>query len=539
MVSTRCTGRGAGLRQSGVDRRRGRAVLAAAFLVVAAAACAGAPSEKRTSPAVAAAPGPAPGVAAPASSAQAAVGSASAASGADNALPPEIAAAVAKIVGAMQSSDAAHRRLVELCDGIGHRLSGSVQLTMAVQWALAALRADGHEGVRAEEVLVPRWVRGDESATIVEPLAGGVEVPMAMLGLGGSVGTPRGGITAPVLVVADEAELARDAARAKGAIVLFNNPMPAWTKAEGSGYGHCVRFRVHGARLAAAHGALAVLVRSVTARSLRSPHTGAMHYADAAVRIPAAAVSTEDAARIARLVADGQPVRVRLQMAAREEKAAPSANVVAELRGRERPEEVVILSGHLDSWDVGQGAHDDGAGVVMAMEALASLRRLGLRPRRTLRVVLWTNEENGMAGAKAYVARHAAALGDHVAAVEADAGGFAPVAFGVFSADKALQARIAGRLQGLVALLGALGTIAIEPGRSAPDVSRFHDHGVPAFGLYTHGERYFDYHHSHADTVDKVDPGELARSAAALAALGYVLAELPERIDERAGSVGR
>lgn len=446
---------------------------------------------------------------------------------------PALGADIARIVAAMQGSTAAYARLTALCDGIGHRISGSPALAAAVVWATTSMRKDGHEGVAAEAVAVPRWVRGEESASIVAPLTAGSEVPLAMLGLGGSVGTPVGGVTAAVLVVHDEDELTRRAAEVRGRIVLFDNPMPAWTQQQGSGYGHCVRFRVHGARLAAAHGAVAVLVRSVTARSLRSPHTGAMHYDTAEVRIPAAAVSTEDADRVVRLVAAGHQVRVRLVMAAKTLDDAPSANVVAELRGREKPEEIVILSGHLDSWDVGQGAHDDGAGVVMAMEALASLRRLGLRPRRTLRVVLWTNEENGMAGVNGYLKTHAAALGDHVAAIEADAGGFAPVGFGVFADDKARESAIAAQLRGLAALLGELGAIEVMPGRSAPDVSRFHAHDVPAFGLFTHGERYFDYHHSHADTVDKVDPGELARSAAAFAALGYFLAELPDRPDGR------
>ncbi len=437
-------------------------------------------------------------------------------------------AGVQRLLATMPAERGAYARLRALCDGHGHRLSGSPGLDAAIAWAVKDLQHDGHEAVAAEPVKVPVWVRGAEQAAIVEPMAAGQEVPLALLGLGGSDPTPAEGITAEVLRVSGEDELMARAAEAKGRIVLFDNPMPDWTEAHGSGYGHCVKYRVHGARLAARHGAVAVLVRSVTAHSLRSPHTGAMLYGDASARLPAAALSTEDADRIGRLLAGGQRVRVRLMLSGRNLPDADSANVVAELRGRERPEQVVILSGHLDSWDVGQGAHDDGAGVVMAMEALHQLRRLGLRPRRTLRVVLWTNEESGMAGVRGYLKRHKAALADHAAAIEADSGGFAPVGFGVFLEDKTAEARFAALLAPLVQMLQPLGTIRVVPGQSAPDVSRFHPLSVPALGLMTHGAKYFDYHHSHADTVDKVDPSELQRSATALAALGYWLAELPE-----------
>ncbi len=461
-----------------------------------------------------------PQVAARATAAPAATGAAS----------PQIAA----IVAGMRDGRGAYARLVELCDGIGHRLSGSPGLEAAIRWATASLARDQHEAVRAEPVQVPVWSRGAESAAIVAPLAAGAEVPLAMLGLGGSVGTAAGGVVAEVLRVTDEAELERRRAEVPGRIVLFDNAMPRWNDHDGSGYGHCVRFRVHGAKMAAALGAVGVLVRSVTAHSLRSPHTGAMSYAEGTPKVPAAAISTEDADRITRLIAAGQTVRVRLQMGAVTAESAASANVVAELRGRERPDEIVIISGHLDSWDVGQGAHDDGAGVVMAMEALHQLRTLGLRPRRTIRVVLWTNEENGMAGVKGYLEQHAAEIPKHVAAIEADSGGFAPVGFGVFADDKAQEARVAAAVAPLLPQLASVGAIELKPGHSAPDVSRFHAFGVPAYGLFTHGERYFDYHHSHADTVDKVDPAELQRSATALAALAFWLADMEHRPDFRA-----
>ena len=220
-------------------------------------------------------------------------------------------------------------------------------------------------------------------------------------------------------------------------------------------------------------------------------------------------------------------------MEARFEGEVPSHNVIAELRGRENPEEIVIISGHLDAWDVGQGAHDDASGVVMAMEGLNVLRKLGLRPRRTVRVVLWTNEENGMRGARGYVKRHKANMKNHVAALEADSGGFAPDAFGVAVKDKAKQAVAAAQLEAVMTLLKELAMIKVKPGRSAADVGKLVPEGVPAIGLYTYVAKYFDYHHTHADTVDKVDPDELARSAAAITALTWLIAEMPNRLGDK------
>ena len=294
-----------------------------------------------------------------------------------------------RIIEAALAGNEAYDKLEALCDGIGHRLSGSPQLEQAVRWAARTLEADGQENVHLEPVMVPHWVRGDESLVMVQPRA----TPIAMLGLGGSVGTPPKGITAEVVVVRDEDELEALGDAARGRIVLFNNPMPPYDPERGAGYGRTVRFRGKGARIASEKGAVACLVRSVTAHSLRSPHTGAMGYGDAEVKIPAAAISTEEADLIARLRARDVRVVVTLKMEAKTLDLAPSANVIGELRGRAQPEEIVVIGGHLDSWDVGQGAHDDATGCVMAMEAINLLRRLNMIPRRTIRVVLWTNEE--------------------------------------------------------------------------------------------------------------------------------------------------
>ena len=433
-----------------------------------------------------------------------------------------------QILAATSQSNASWSKLERLCDDIGHRLSGSESLDRAIAWAVETLKADGQENVRAEAVMVPRWVRGRESIVMVEPR----HQRIALLGLGGSVGTPPGGITAEVVVVQDEEELEALGEGAKGKIVLFDNHMPDYDPEKGSGYGQTVRFRVNGARLAAAQGAVACLVRSVTAKSLRSPHTGGMRYGDAKRRIPAAAVSTEDASLIARLTAAGRQVVVRLEMDARSEGEVASANVVAELRGKEMPEEVVVIGGHIDSWDVGQGAHDDGAGCVIAMEALAVLRRLGLRPRRTIRVVLWTNEENGLAGAKAYARDHAEELKGHVAAIESDSGGFSPLGFSVDLEDDEAEGRAAERLRDLLTLLAPIGATEVRTGFAGADVSPLRPHGVATLGLRVEGSRYFDYHHSKADTLDKVNPDELTRCTASMAVLSYVLADMPFRLGE-------
>ncbi|NUN16508.1 MAG: M20/M25/M40 family metallo-hydrolase [Myxococcales bacterium] len=419
-----------------------------------------------------------------------------------------------------------YARLVELCDRFGHRLSGSTALEQSIDWAVDELRAAGITNARRESVTVPRWVRGKESLHVVAPRA----YPMAMLGLGGSVGTGPHGIEADVMTVSSEDELDALGAAVAGKIVHFDNPMPSWTPQHGSCYGETVIFRVHGAAMAAKYGAIAVLVRSVTARSLRSPHTGMLSYQELTTPIPAAAISTEDSEYLRRQKDAQTPVRVRLQMDAFLDKDAQSANVVADVVGDKFPEQIVIVSGHIDSWDVGQGAHDDGAGVVMAMDTLVAIHRMGWKPKRTVRLVLWTNEENGMRGVKSYIERHQSTLHNHVAAIEADAGGFAPIALAVQCADKQRESTAAIELAQLVAKLSWLNPnqeMTVKPGSSAPDVAQLVPSGVLALGLDTYGETYFDYHHSEADTVDKVNPDELRRSAAALAAVTWFIADHP------------
>jgi carboxypeptidase Q len=432
--------------------------------------------------------------------------------------------AVDKIVTTARADRDAYRKLSYLTDRIGNRLSGSPALERAIAWAAQAMKDDGHD-VRTETVMVPHWVRGIEAAEIAAPIAR----PLHVLGLGGTVGTPRGGITAPVVVVHDWNELDARRDAVKGAIVLYDVAMPKWTEDKGSGYGQTVEYRGRGASRAAKYGAVGVLMRSVTAHSLRTPHTGAMNYEEGVAKIPALAVTIEDSTLIARLAAQG-PVTVHMRSDAQLLPDAPSANVIGELRGREKPDELVVIGGHIDSWDVGQGAHDDGAGSVTMMQALTTLRKLGLVPRRTIRVVLFTNEENGLRGGRAYLKDHAAEMASTVLAVESDSGGFAPRGFSI-QARPELGDRARARVEDIASLLRPIGATRVIAGHGGADIGPMASAGVTLAGLDTDGRTYFDVHHTEADTLDKVDPEALAADVAAVAAVAYVVADMPERLD--------
>ncbi len=424
-----------------------------------------------------------------------------------------------RITAAALADSTAWRRIAQLTDAYGPRLSGSDALERAIDRMLAMLRADGLANVRGEPVLVPHWVRGDERAELlVRDSAGAVTRRKALhlLALGGSVGTPAAGVTAPVLAVTSFDDLARRAADARGKIVLFDVPFTT--------YDQTVRYRGLGPSAAARVGAVAALVRSVTPNSIDSPHTGALRYDTAAPRIPAAAVTVEDAELISRLQARGLPPTLTLQLGAHTLPDAASRNVVAELVGRERPEEVVVLGGHIDSWDVGQGAMDDLGGFVAAWEAVRLLKRLGLTPRRTIRLVGWTNEENGTRGGRAYLDAHRGELARHVFAMESDNGVFRPLGMRLVGTPAAVaQVAPIGRL------LRALGASAAAPGEGEADIGPLLAAGVPGAALDVDGTRYFWYHHTAGDTPDKLDPADVARCVATFAVWAYVVADADSR----------
>jgi carboxypeptidase Q len=436
---------------------------------------------------------------------------------AQSALPPRVAPyadASGKLVAAAQANDFAWRRLAELTDTYGNRLSGSENLKRAIEWAVTTLNTDGLANVHTERVMVPRWVRGQESAVIIDP----PEHPIAMLGLGGSVATPAAGIEADVLVVKSFQDLDTRGAEAKGRIVLFNVPY--------TNYGETVQYRSGGAVAAARHGAVAALVRAVGPMGLRTPHTGNMSYGDAAVRIPTAAIAAEDANRIQRLADRGMRVRVRLRMEAHVDSDVESANVFAEIVGRELPNEIVLVGCHFDSWDIGTGASDDGVGCIVTWEALRLMKSLGLQPRRTVRLGLFTNEENGLRGGTGYRDAHQASAANHVFALESDSGVFAPARLG-FSGSTGARAII----DDIGALLRPLGMADIGTGGGGADIGPIAQAGnVPMMAYQGDSTRYFTIHHTPADTVDRIAPEEVSKAAAAIAVVSYVVAELPERL---------
>jgi carboxypeptidase Q len=421
----------------------------------------------------------------------------------------------ARLVGEAMVDTFAWRRLSVLTDSIGHRLSGSAQLDRAIEWAVEEMKRDGLENVHTESVRVPHWIRGAERADLVEP----VSQPLVMLGLGGSVATPPDGVQAEVLVVHSFNELETNAAVATGKVVLFNVRYTT--------YEETVSYRTDGPSRAARAGAAAVLVRSIGPAGLRTPHTGALQYTADAPQIPAAAIAAEDADRLQRMTDRGSRVVVRLRMEARMEADVESANVVGEIRGREKPDEIVVVGGHLDSWDVGAGASDDGGGCVVTWEALRLMKRLNLRPRRTVRVVLWTNEENGTRGGLAYRDQHRAELARHVMMLESDNGVFRPLGFGFSGSD---TARL--KIRAISSLLRGLGADGVMPGGGGADINPATREGrIPSLALIVDDAKYFVIHHTAADTVDKIDPIEMAKCAAAVAVMTYVVAELPERLE--------
>ena len=414
----------------------------------------------------------------------------------------------------------AYEDLAWLCDRIGHRLSGSPQLDQAIDWAQTRLKAAGLVNVHAEPVLVPHWVRGQESAQLLLPAPHRIH----LLGLGGSVGTPAGGLTADVVVVGSFDELEKLGSAVQGKIVLFDVPY--------AGYGQTVGYRHNGAAKAATQGAVAALVRSVGPVSLDTPHTGSMGYDPAVPKIPTAAVTIEASTLMRRMQQRGERIQMRLELGAKTLPDAPSANVVADLPGTERPGEVVLLSGHLDSWDVGQGAQDDGAGTVICIEAARLLQRLGLKARRTIRVVLWTNEENGLRGGLAYRDAHRAEFKDLIAAVETDHGSERIKAFHLDLPKASPEAKAAAlaSLEKLGVAMKPFG-VAFQLGHSGADVSPMVEEGVPGIGVEHAGTHYFDIHHTEADTFDKVDRDDLAFNAAALATFAYALAQADLRFN--------
>ncbi len=415
-------------------------------------------------------------------------------------------------------SGKAYDALTELTTRIGNRLSGSPNAARAVQWTEEKMKEYGFENIHQEPCTVPHWVRGNaEEGAILS--SDGKRIPVNVAALGGSIATPKEGITAGVVEVHSFEELHSMGSAAKGKIVFFNRPFDKTKFNTFEAYGGAVDQRWAGASEASKAGGVFALVRSVTSRLDDVPHTGVMGYVDSIPKVPTAAISTIGADRLSDLLKKDRNLRLFIRMSCETLPDVASANVVGEIRGTDFPNEVIVVGGHLDSWDKGQGAHDDGAGVVQSLEALRLLKQLGLKPRRTIRAVAFMNEENGGRGGEAYAAKDRP--GEiPLAAIESDMGGFMPRGFGV-STDSARFVAIARWAH----LLSPIWADRIVPGGGGSDIAPLGAKKVPQIALLPETQRYFDYHHSDNDTIDKVNERELELGAACLAILTYVLAQ--------------
>ena len=424
-------------------------------------------------------------------------------------------------------SDYAWRQVAHLSNNIGPRLTGSPQAEKAVEYIAAELKALGLE-VRLEKVTVPHWVRGEETAALVEypGMAPSTTQKIILTALGGSSATPDTGLTAEVIVVRNFEELqALGAEKVKGKIVLFDYHFDKLMAGQGHGgeaYGQAVKYRSDGPAAAARLGAAAAILRSVGSAEYRLPHTGQTDF-DAGPKIPAAAVTAEDADLIVALVPQGT-VRMRLVLTPQTLPDAVSHNVIGDLKGSEHPEQIVIVSGHLDSWDLGTGAIDDGAGVAVAMQAANLMRELRLRPKRTLRVIAWMNEENGLAGGKAYAKEHEKEIANHFAAMEIDGGAGHPLGI-----NTTLPRETKGLFEPVAKILQTSGAGLLNFIENAgADIGPLKKLGVPGFSPIQDNRTYFHYHHTAADTLDKIVPQELAENAAVVAVTAYALANLEQ-----------
>ncbi len=441
--------------------------------------------------------------------------------------PPLLQQQLSAIKATALNDDYAYLQLTHLTENIGPRQTGSPQATAAAQYVAGELRKLGLD-VRLQPVTVPHWVRGEETAALIEypQMVPGTSQKIVLTALGASTATPAEGLTANVVTVSTFDELnALGHDKVAGKIVLFNEPFDKQKAAAGyafASYGEAVRYRGAGPKAAADLGAVACLVRSVGNADYRLPHTGMSIPAG----IPAAAVTAEDADLIARLTAEG-PVRMHLTLTPQKLPDETSYNVIADLKGSAHPEQVVVVSGHLDSWDLATGAIDDGAGVVMAMETAEILQRLHLRPARTLRVITWMDEETGGSGSKAYTAEYSKDFPNCDAAIESDSGAAHPLGFDVKANSTAIDL-----LRPVQSVLMSIGATLMRPSTYPPgaDIESMSDAGVPAFGVMEDGRTYFNYHHTAADTLDKVVPAELQENAAAMAVLAYALTNMKDTL---------
>lgn len=424
------------------------------------------------------------------------------------------------------SSNEAYQTLNELTMNVGHRISGSENFTKAMAWGVATMKAKGLVNVRTEKVMSPRWVRGKESIQLISPRP----MNLTMLGLGMSVGTPQEGLTGEVVIVDDFDHLEKLGEQVRGKIVLFDVPFVT--------YDRSVTYRSSGPSRAAQYGAIACLIRSAGSSNSNTPHTGTLSYDSRWPKIPAAALSLEHAILLRRMSESNQKIIIKLNMEAKQLSDVEEGNVIGEIIGSKNPKEIIVLSGHLDSWDVGQGAQDDGAGCIIALEAASLLNQMKIVPERTIRVVLFANEENGVAGGRSYRERHESELNNHIALLESDSGngritgftldlpGRPPRQRGVNPyGDKSLKLdpSLIERFQSLAKFQEISGAKAFTLGMSGVDVSPMVEAGAVGIGASHNMSKYFDVHHTEADTFDKIIKADLQHNVGSVAILAYTL----------------
>jgi carboxypeptidase Q len=441
---------------------------------------------------------------------------------------PRTLADLKRLQQAALKSDYAYKQVAHLANNIGPRLSGSAQAAKALAYVASELRAMGCE-VQLEKVMVSHWVRGEETAALVQfpGQAENTTQKIVLCALGASVATPPDGITAEVVVAKNFDELkALPRDKVAGKIVLFNYPFDKQMAAEGRGgeaYGEAVVYRGDGPSAAARQGAVACLIRSVGGADYRLPHTGQTNYADHAPKIPAGAVTAEDADLMADLIRQG-PVKMKLVLTPQQLPDIESYNVIGDIKGSEHPEQVIIVSGHLDSWDLGTGAIDDAAGVAVSMETVNLIQKLHLKPKRTIRVIAWMNEENGLAGSKQYVKDHEKEMLNHFAAIETDGGAGHPL--GVNIKGKPEVKKMLAPVAAILQESGAAMLNLVE--HCGADIEPMEKAGVPSFSPIQDSRFYFNYHHTAADTLDKITPKELAENSAVVAVAAYALANMEQ-----------
>lgn len=426
-------------------------------------------------------------------------------------------ATMRKIADEILLNGECYQNLHDLCKNIGHRLTGTKQAEKAVQWAKAELEKMKPDRVYLQPVAVPVWVRGKESLAIKFP-GSSTFTHVPMLSLGNSHGTGGKLLTAEIIMVNNPEELKNlSAAETKGKIVFFNNRFPQEMINTFEGYGHTAKYRSIAPNIASSKGAVGVIIRSVSTGADDEPHTGAMRYADSLEKIPAIAIGNISADKLEAAAKKGK-ITAQLQSECEMKGTTTSYNVIAEITGSEKPEEIVLVGGHLDSWDVGEGAHDDGAGITQSMEVIRTFKALNIKPKRTIRAVLFMNEENGLRGGFAYADSAKSKNEQHILAIESDAGGFAPRGFGSeMDADKKQK------IKNFAPLFLPYGVYQFDSDEGGADISPLHNAGVPVMGLLPDPQRYFDYHHTRADVFEKVNHRELKLGATVMTQMVYLI----------------